>query len=411
MRSLKVTQKPIIDPVELARELVSIPSVNPAGQKKGQFTLGEAQLTDFLESYLKKFGFSTLRQQVSPGRENLLARLDGDPDGCEDQKIVLFDAHQDTVSVEGMEIDPFDPVIRDGKLYGRGSCDTKGSMAAMIAAAVRLSQRPVAGMPTVVLSFGVNEEAGFTGIRKVSDAWDAEESSQFLPHKPDLAIVGEPTDLDVIIAHKGAIRWRMETTGVAAHSSMPEAGDNAIYKMAQVVQILQRYHQQAACEVPSHRLSGGATLNVGLITGGVANNIVPDRCVIEVDRRVPPGESTEAAWQHVRDYVEKQLPEGLKVEHEIPPLSELPSLTDGRNKALAGSLLKIVRQITGHGAEVGVKFGTHAGVLDQWEIPAVVFGPGSIEQAHKRVEWVEVEQIRQAADILFRLVESMANTK
>ena len=407
-----MTRKPIIDPVELARELVSIPSVNPEGQKEGPFELGEARLTDFLESYLKKFGFFTFRQQVSPGRENLLARLDGDPDGRADQKIVLFDAHQDTVSVEGMEIDPFDPVIRDGKLYGRGSCDTKGSMAAMIVAAVRLSRRPVTGsMPTVVLSFGVNEEAGFTGIRKVADVWNQEKVCPFLPHKPDIAIVGEPTNLDIIIAHKGAIRWRIKTTGVATHSSMPEAGENAIYKMAQVVQILQQYHQHAASEVPINSLTGGATLNVGLISGGVANNIVPDRCIIEVDRRVPPGESTQAAWRHVKNYIEKSLPEGVKVEHELPPLSELPSLSDGRNKALASSLLEIVRQITGRGEVMGVKFGTHAGVFDQWGIPAVVFGPGSIEQAHKTVEWVEVEQIRQAADILFRLVESMAETK
>ncbi len=409
-----------LDPIEITKRLVSIPSVNPMGQEVSGPEFGEGRLTEFLETFFQSLGFTCLRQKIEPGRENLIARLDGEPaPGGEPSPesggpIVLFDGHQDTVPVEGMTIDPFKPEIRDGKLFGRGACDTKGPMAAMLATAARLAKERPAGMPTLVFCFPINEEFGFTGVRQVSRIWDtteperafAEKTYPFLPRRPDMAIIGEPTNLDVMVAHKGAVRWRCRTRGSAAHSSRPETGVNAIYKMAPVLKTLERYQEEADTLIPGHPLCGSATLSVGTIHGGVGVNLVPDECVIEIDRRVPPGEKGEDAYSHVQAYLKKHLPADIQVEHD-PPMNVLPSLSDKHNGPLAERLLKTVRLTTGCGKRVGAQFGTHAAVYAEWDIPSVVCGPGSIEQAHQAVEWIEVESLCQGAEVYYRFVKSM----
>ena len=210
---------------ETLKRLVSTASVNPMGGESSGPEFYETRLTEHLRGLFDRLGLAHRRQQIEPSRANILARLDGDVPPDRGGGLILFDAHQDTVPVTGMTIEPFTPLVREGRLYGRGSCDTKGSMAAMLTAISRLADERPAGMPTIVLSCTVNEEYGFSGAIALSQAWaegSASELSAILPRKPDAAIIGEPTSLRIVVAHKGGVRWQMHTRGRAAHGSTPE---------------------------------------------------------------------------------------------------------------------------------------------------------------------------------------------
>jgi len=398
---------PQFDPVELLGRLVSIPSVNPMGAGVTGPEYYESQLTDYLESWFARLGLECQKQQVEPGRENLVARLEGAIPPRQGGRLVLFDAHQDTVPVGGMTIEPWNPVVREGRLFGRGSCDTKGSMAAMMLALARLARERPPGMPTVVMSCAVNEEFGFTGVGKIVELWNEpsrpNQLAGLIPRKPDAALVGEPTDLKVVVAHKGAVRWRCSTLGRAAHSSQPEAGDNAVYKMARVLSSLELYHREVIGTLGTHPLCGKATLNVGTIQGGMSVNTVPERCTIEIDRRTLPGEDTSEARQHVIDYLAALPDLDFPLEHG-PPFLQLPPLGDDLNGPLAESFSDCVREVLGWAERAGQTFGTHAAFYSSVGIPALVFGPGSIEQAHTKDEWVSLEQVEQAAEIYYRFV-------
>jgi acetylornithine deacetylase len=374
--------------LELLRQLVAIPSVNPMGRDLAGPEFLEGRVSDFLESYFRSLGVAHERVEVAPGRANVVARFD--PPGA--RRTVLLDAHQDTVPVDGMEVEPFMPLERDGRLYGRGACDVKGGMAAMLAAFERLVRERPAGSANVVMSCTCDEEAGMLGIRHLVSRWtDAD--------RPDVAVIAEPTDLNVVVAHRGASRWKVRTHGRACHSSSPQNGANAIYRMARVVSALEEYAAALPTQAPPHPLCGPATLSVGRIRGGISVNTVPDLCEIEIDRRVVPGEDGWAAIEQVRGF----LAERAGVEFEfLPPWVVGQALGDDRNGELAERLLTHVRAVAGPRAKVGVPFGTHASRTAAAAVPSVVFGPGRIEQAHTKDEWVEVAQLDLASDALFR---------
>ena len=176
---------------------------------------------------------------MAPRRDNILARIDG-TSGDAASPIVVFDVHQDTVPVEGMTIDPWNPTIDQGRVFGRGACDVKGAMACMLTAFARLAAERPPGMPTLILACTVNEENGFTGARRWPSAGPTG-PSPFFARPPDQVIVAEPTDLHVVVAHKGVVRWRCHADGRAAHSSSPDLGENAIYHMGHALVQLQRY--------------------------------------------------------------------------------------------------------------------------------------------------------------------------
>ncbi|NQU20862.1 MAG: M20 family metallopeptidase [Candidatus Nealsonbacteria bacterium] len=357
---------------------------------------GEARLTEYLEETLLELGLVVQRQPVSPGRENLVARLDGGA------RVILLDAHQDTVPVEGMTIEPFHPTIRDGRLYGRGACDTKGGMAAMLAAVARLARERPPGMPTVVLGFTVNEEYGFTGATALRRLW-TDAPSAIVPRKPDVAVVAEPTDLDVVVAHKGVVRWKCHTAGRACHSARPEDGENAIYRMARVVEAAGRYACELRDRSATHPLCGGATVSVGTIRGGASVNTVPDACTIEIDSRMPPGERPEQARDALIDYVAGIVGPDVAVRHD-PPYMLGPAMSDDGNGPLAELVLGVTGEVAGEHRQRGVPYATNAALYAATGVPSVVFGPGCIEQAHTADEWISLDQVHQAAEIFYRLI-------
>lgn len=390
------------DVQDLLKQLVAIPSVNPMGRDVSGPEYFETRLTKFLVDYLKAINVQYETVDVVPGRTNILARLGNNPNA----RTVLLDAHQDTVPVDGMTIDPFDPKIEHGRLYGRGSCDVKGGMAAMISAFTRLSHEHTDSMPNVVLSLTCDEEATSLGINHLTDSFIGKQPAYKLCPKPDVAIVAEPTSLDIVVAHRGATRWKIHTAGRACHSSRPFEGVNAIYRMARVVACLEEYAKWLPNSRPAHPLCGPATLSVGLISGGSSVNVVPDFCTIEIDRRTIPGEERQSVIDEIVSYLSERL--DFVVKHDEPYCAS-PPLNDDLNGDIASRLMQTIQSVVGPRQTVGVPYGTHASRFARVGVPSVVFGPGDIAQAHTKDEWIDVAQLDQAADIYFQFCRQFAN--
>jgi succinyl-diaminopimelate desuccinylase len=384
------------DVVRRLTDLVRLPSVNPMGRPLTGPEYLEGRVTNYLCRVLTEHGVPFERIEIAPQRANVLARFEGSPG----LPTVVLDAHQDTVPVDGMVIAPFDAVIENNRLYGRGACDVKGGLAAMLAAFLRLVAEKPKRCATVVVSFTCDEEATSLGIYHLTRSWsDPATKYRLLPTPPDIAIVAEPTSLDAVVAHRGAVRWQISTTGRACHSSRPEEGINAIYRMAEVVRHLQTFADWLPTSRPAHPLCGPATLSVGLITGGISVNAVPDRCTIEIDRRVIPGERREDVIPEVAKYLSERL--DFAVEHSDPFVFS-PPLGDELNGEWADRLLASIAPVTGPKRKIGVAYGTHASRFAAAGVPAVVFGPGDIAQAHTKDEWIDLNQLQVAAECYYR---------
>lgn len=393
-----------MDPLPLLKDLVAIPSVNPMGRDVSGPEFFETRLSEYLCATLTSAGATWQRVEILPGRYNILARLDAD---FADAPTLLLDAHQDTVPTDGMIIAPFDPVECDGRLYGRGSCDVKGGLAAMLAAFLRLlTERPPA-RPHVVLSLSCDEEATSLGINHLVDSWLGNVAPYRLcPTAPTAAIVAEPTLLDIVVAHRGAYRWKLRTEGVACHSSRPMDGVNAIYRMATLLRYLEEYAAWLPGSRPAHPLCGPATLSVGLIQGGSSVNVVPDACAIDIDRRVIPGEDHDTLVSEITQFLQART--DIPFLHDAPFIDS-PPLPDELNGPLAAALLKAIRPVVGEKATIGVPYGTHASRIALAKVPAVVFGPGDIAQAHTKDEWIDINQLRQSAEIYYQFCATAAD--
>ena len=386
--------------VEALRDLVQIPSVNPMGRNVAGDIYYESRLTNHLERLLTDMGLRCERHTVAPGRDNLLARLDAPSPPGGESRLLMLEAHQDTVPVDGMTIDPWSGQHVEGRVYGRGACDIKGGMACMLTAVSRLAEQQPADMPTIVLACSVNEEYGFSGAANLRNVWESGKSS-LLPRRPDAILVAEPTELNVVVTHKGIIRWRCHTKGRAAHSSSPDLGQNAIYQMGRLIAAVQQFEEKVIAEIEPHPMLGRPTLNVGTIHGGISVNTVPDRCTIELERRLLPDEDPDAAYRQMVEHINQKCGEEVAAEHEFPYMSSA-GLTDHHNRALAQQLADVAHELGIPSRPIGVAFGTDASELAADGVPSVVFGPGSVEQAHTRDEWVAVEQLEKATEIIYQ---------
>jgi acetylornithine deacetylase len=375
--------------LSIARDLVRTASVNPMGRGLGGQTVGEERLTARLEEFLAGIGARCRRQAVAPGRDNLLAELSWPGSG----RAVMLEAHQDTVPVDGMTVPPFDAEVRDGRLYGRGACDVKGGMAAILAAMERLAADRPRGSASVVAAFTVDEESGFTGVRRLA---------RELPAGLAFAVVAEPTRLEVVVAHKGLVRWRVRTRGRSCHGARPSDGVNAVYRMAPVVAALEEY-AAALSRGPSHPLLGTPTLNVGVIRGGTSVNTVPGSCEIEIDRRLLPGEDPASAVDGCRRFLDARVP-GADIEIEPAWISDL-ALDTPRDCEAARISLEAVQSVMGRAEPVGVPYGTDASTLAEAGLPSVVLGPGDIAQAHTADEWIEAAELERAVEVYVEVVK------
>ncbi len=390
-----------MEPLSILQDLISIPSVNPMGRDLSGPEYFEGRLSDFLCRFFEHLRVPFERIPVVPGRDNVIARFDRP--GA--RTTVIMDAHQDTVPIDGMAIDPFKPVIGDGRIYGRGACDVKGGMAAMLAAFARLVLERPAHAANVIMSCTCDEESTILGISDLVKLWtEPGRQSKIIPQAPDVAVVAEPTDLDIVVAHRGATRWVLKTTGRACHSSKPQEGINAIYRMAQVLLALEEYNVQLEHLVKPHPLCGPATLSVGRIEGGISVNTVPDVCTIEIDRRVIPGENGLAVIDDIARFLKQRVSFDVEM---LPPWLTGCSLDDSINGEWSDRLLDHITAVAGPHRKVGVAYGTHASRFSSVGIPSMVFGPGSIQQAHTKDEWLDIRELDLASEVYFRFCSTV----
>jgi acetylornithine deacetylase len=367
----------------LLADLVAIPSMNPMGRDRTGSMYGEAALADYVATFLRKNRIDVEVYDVHPGRPNVVARVTvGAP------TTVLLEAHLDTVHADNMSIDPFRPDMRGGRLYGRGSCDTKGSLAAFLAAVTGLLAGGTQPAVNLVLLAVADEEYRFTGAQAaVARGLTA-----------DWGIAGEPTQLRIVRAHKGVTRWKIVTRGVAAHSAYPERGRNAINAMGRVLVHLEEYAGSLSDRTP-HPDLGKPTLSVGVIEGGQAVNIVPDRCWIEVDRRTLPGEDRAAVLAPVAALL-RGIPDAAIEEPHI----EVPGMEVAASAPPVVALSRSLQAITGAAVIETAHYATDAGVYNRHGIPTVVFGPGDIALAHTADESIGLGELETAVRVLERMI-------
>lgn len=374
--------------VNLLQDLVRIPSVNP-DNTPGTELVGEQAMADHLQNLLTDWGFTVHQDEIQPGRPNLIARAPG----SDSRPRVLLGPHLDTVGVGGMTIPAFSGELRDGRIWGRGSSDTKGPMAAML---IALHERKdvLAELPVAI------DFVAFMG--EESSQWGSLDFAKKYSETYDYALVGEPTSLDLVTANKGSLWATLQCTGKAAHSSQPHLGDNAVLKLARVVDHLNRKLANRLATF-THPVLGHATLNVGTLNGGTRPNIVPDLATSWIDiRTVPELDQSGGALALLEDVIaEAKLPVDITHHTESPSMetdSSLSYITDH----LA---LHPTSQTT------GAPWFSDAAHLSAAGIPAVCGGPGSIDQAHTADEFIKIADLEAGVPFYLAFIDSLAAKK
>ena len=371
--------------MDLLRELIRIPSINPAFAARRAEWSGEDRIGGYLSALARQTGLRVKNQSVGWRRKNIWVVLP--PLERRERRIILA-PHLDTIGVE--EEGQLRPERRNGRIYGRGACDTKGSVAAMFFSLLELARSAERPCRTEILFVGLaDEENAQLGSRA------------FAAKCPpaDLAIVGEPTQLQVVAAHKGDFWFEIEIRGKAAHGSRPELGRNAVLEMARMIVALETDYA-VALRKRQHPLLGSPTINVGVIEGGRQPNVVPDCCRIQVDRRSLPGESlaqVEAELLHVA--------QGTNVRAKISDLRQRPTPALETDPALP-AVRDFLRRM-GRKRVCGVDYFCDAAILAEAGIPCVVYGPGSIAQAHTEKEWISERSLCLGAERLLRYLRSL----
>jgi len=371
------------------RDYVAIPSVNPMGRSDmPEGVAGEARYADHVRHQLVALGLDA-KCIGSPDRPSVIAevRVRGATD------TVMVASHLDTVPVDGMEIDPFDPRIEDGRLYGRGSCDTKSGMAALVAALERVLARGSLRRNVIVLG-EADEEFHSQGVIDVLEHLGTV--------RPDWVLATEPTDMRLVTHHKGIALARLAAHGRACHSSDPAAGSNAIYALARAALAIEDLCGQLASR--RDPMLGHGTMSVGKIGGGAAPNIVPDAGWLITDRRLLPGETAEQVRKEIQGALEAHGVHDVEIEF---CRVEKGALGIPRDHAAVRSCQAALRAANLSSEPATAAFGTDAGVLfADHGLPGVVLGPGSIALAHTSREFVPVREVEQMVDVLTTLFES-----
>jgi len=366
----------------LLRDLVAIDSVNPSLVPGGA---GEAGVADRVAAELRRAGLDVVLRDVAPNRPNVVGVLEGRANG----QTLMFCGHLDTVGVEGMT-GPFDPVVRDGRLYGRGSQDMKSGVAAMVDAATELAAGGGLDRGRLVIAAVVDEEHASLGADMVSAEYPA-----------DAAVVTEPTDLRLATCHKGFEWVELETVGTAAHGSRPTDGRDAILKMGRVLHRLEAVDTALAASI-SHPLLGPASLHASTIDGGRELSVYPDRCRLTFERRTLPGEPPDAGLIEAQTILDELHGKDGEFEASAWPLLTRPPHAIESDEPVCQALSRVLTRRGHSDAPVGISFWTDAAILTRAGTPTVLFGPTGAG-LHSREEYVEVESVLTCRDVLVDL--------
>ena len=374
------------DPLALTRSLVSTPSVNPQLEEGGS---GEREAATLVAEWLDLWGLDTRITEISPNRFNVIAKLDGEG------PTLLLNGHLDTVGVGGMIVPPFDAKVEGGRIWGRGSCDMKAGLAAILATTKRLVEE--GPRPNLIVAMTADEEHASLGMYALVDSFPS----------ADFAIVTEPTRLAVMPAHKGFLWVRAVFEGRAAHGSRPDLGIDAIRHAALYVSALDDYGDQLTSR-PAHPLLKHGSVHAGTIQGGSAASVYPDVCEIVLERRTMPGEKPEKVLQEFQRILDELSEREEDLSASLEQMLERPGTEVPEDSRLVQGLLEAGQ---GHGIPPvveGMTAWVDAALLNEIGIPAVCYGPGDIAQAHSADEWVELAQIEKCADVLESFARDLA---
>jgi acetylornithine deacetylase len=369
------------DAVALTRALVAVDSRNPVIAPGGP---GEGAAASLLAGVLARWGFDVELQEVAPGRPNVIART-----GKRGGPALMFNGHLDVVGTEGMVHPPFEPAIRDGRIYGRGSADMKGGIAAMCAAAARAASATNAEL---VIAAVIDEENESLGTRALVDRGI----------RADAAIVTEPTQLSIMPAHRGFVWLEIDLRGRAAHGSRYDIGVDAIRHAGLLLAELDALEEKVLV-TRTHPLLGRASLHASLVHGGIGMSTYPDRCLLSIERRTVPGESTAAVVDEVRGAFARVAARRPAFDASVRVITAQGPSDVSPDAEVVQSL---ARAIEGEGMPVaiaGMSAWTDAAILNEAGIPSICFGPGDIKLAHAAEEWVPVAEIERATAVLTRM--------
>jgi acetylornithine deacetylase len=372
--------------IRLLRELVAIDSVNPSLVPGAS---GEGAIADAIATHLRGIGLDVEVQEVAAGRPNVVGVLEGRGPG----PTLMFCGHTDTVGVDGMTA-PFDPVERGGRLYGRGAQDMKGGVAAMIDAA-RIAARSGVSRGRLIVAAVVDEEFASIGADDLVARWRA-----------DLAVVTEPTDLLVGVAHKGFAWIEIDTHGVAAHGSRPHDGRDAIFRMGRVLARLEAFDRELQAR-EGHPRMGTGSLHASTVAGGREWSSYPDRCRLTIERRTLSGETAADALADVQRILGSLREEDPEFSAGARLVFARPAYEISAGHRLPQQLQRAVRALGGPGEFVAMSFWTDAAVLGEAGIPAVLFGPGGAG-LHGREEYVTLADVLMCRDALAGLASELA---
>ena len=367
--------------LSLLRDLVAIDSVNPSLVPGAR---GEGDIAQAIAQHLRQLGLDVAVQDVAPGRPNVIGVLQGREPGPS----LMYCGHIDTVGVEGMTA-PFVPDVRDGRLYGRGSQDMKGGVAAMIDAA-RLARDRGFSRGRLIIAAVVDEEYASIGADALVREWRA-----------DAAVVTEPTDLQIGVGHKGFAWFEIETRGRAAHGSRPRDGRDAILRMGRVLSRLEQLDRALQSRAP-HPIMGTASLHASTVQGGHEWSSYPDRCVLQMERRTVSGETAASAEREVRDILEALRAEDAEFQGESRLVFARSSYETPPNHAVTQLLTQCATERAVATSQVGMSFWTDAAILGDAGVPSVLFGPGGAG-LHSVEEYVKVDDVLACRDVLAAL--------
>ena len=359
-----------MDVLPLLERLVSIDSVNP-----DLGGAGEGEIAAFVAEWARGAGLEVELDEAAPGRPNVIATARGSGGG----RTLLLNAHTDTVGHGGMA-DPLVPRVHERRLFGRGSYDMKGGLAACLVAAAEVARGGLRG--DVVVSAVVDEEAASIGTQSVLKQVRA-----------DAAIVAEPTQMRVCVAHKGFVGFELETTGRAAHGSRPDLGVDAIAKMGHVLVGLGALDLSLR-ERPTHPLLGSGSVHAGVVEGGAEYSTYPARCLLQGERRTVPGESLHQVETELQGLLDQACRADPAFQGAWRVVAERRPFETSKND----EIVRLVRAHAGTDEVIGESYWTDAALIAEQLIPTVVFGPGG-EGAHADVEWVSIADVERCAAV------------
>jgi acetylornithine deacetylase len=368
-----------MDPViALLRELVAIDSVNPSLVEGGA---GEAAIAGFIGEWMRRAGFDVRVDEIAPGRLNVIATAEGAGDG----PTRMLCGHTDTVGVEGM-VAPLTAECRDGRLYGRGAQDMKGGVAAMMAGAAAWLKTGRRGTGRVIVAAVADEEYASLGAEAVAREWRADE-----------AVIPEPTDLDLGIAHKGFSCAQVVVHGRAAHGSRPADGRDAILRMGRLLNRIEAKDRTLQSMAP-HVLLGAPSMHTGTIRGGSSLSTYPAECVLTVERRIVAGEPTSACVDELEQMAAALRADDPEFDCEIRVLLARPPYLISPDAAVIRSLGAAVTPRFGSRPVRGLSYWTDAAILGEAGTPTVIFGPRGAG-LHSVEEYVELEDVIGCRDV------------